>query len=89
MKVHIPTPLRSYTHGRPSVDVAGGTLAAVLDALDQGYPGFKFRVVDEQGGVRRHIKLFVGAELTEDLAAPVGEGEEVSIICALSGGASE
>jgi sulfur-carrier protein len=86
VRVHIPTPLRSYTGGRPAGEVGGGTLAAVLEALDRTYPGLRFRVVDEQGGVRRHIKLFVGAELIEDLAAPLEGGAEVSIICALSGG---
>ena len=32
------------------------------------FPGFRFRVIDEQDRVRRHILLFVGEERCEDLA---------------------
>jgi molybdopterin converting factor small subunit len=87
MRVLIPTPLRSYTGGRAQVEARGATLAEVVDALDAAYPGLRFRVVDEQGDIRRHIKFFVSAELAEDLGVAVGEGDEVQLICALSGGA--
>ena len=58
----------------------------MVDALELADPGLKFRVVDEQGEIRRHIKFFVAAKLAEDLLVPVGAGDEVEIICALSGG---
>ena len=86
MRVHIPTPLRSYTGGEAEVEAGGATLLQVVDALDAAYPGFKFRVVDEQGQVRTHIKFFVAGELTKDLHGGVGALDDVDIICALSGG---
>ncbi len=85
MRVHVPSPLRSYT-GVSEVDAAGGSLAEVLADLDRRYPGFRFRVVDEQDRVRTHIRFFVGEEMARDLAHPVAQGDEVHIICALSGG---
>ena len=86
MVVNIPTPLRSYTGGAREVEASGASLAAVLESLDEQFPGIRFRIVDEQDQIRSHIKFFVGYELAASLAEPVGTLDEVHIICALSGG---
>lgn len=86
VRVHVPTPLRSYTGGEGEVEAEGDDVAAVLRALDRRYPGMRFRVVDEQDRIRTHMKIFVGGEMARDLAVPVPEGGLVTIICALSGG---
>jgi molybdopterin converting factor small subunit len=93
VRVRIPSPVRSYT-GAPETEVAvpvlapelPPTLRGVLAALDLAYPGIRFRIIDEQGNVRRHIKLFVGSKLVRDLSAPIPSGAEVMIVAALSGG---
>jgi hypothetical protein len=46
----------------------------------------RFRVVDEQGAVRRHIKIFVDGVLARDLATPVRSDGELMIVGALTGG---
>jgi sulfur-carrier protein len=86
MRVVVPTQLRGYTGGRAEVEAEGATLAAVLADLDRQFPGFRFRVIDEQDRVRRHILLFVGGEREEDLARVIPPGAEVFIMGALSGG---
>ena len=86
MKVVVPTQLRGYTAGRAEVDATGATLNDVLVDLDRQFPGFRFRVIDEQDRVRRHIILFVGAERQDDLSAAIPPGADVHIIGALSGG---
>jgi hypothetical protein len=43
-------------------------------------------VVDEQGRLRQHMKVFVGDEAVRDLRTPVPEGSEVTLMQALSGG---
>jgi molybdopterin converting factor small subunit len=86
MNVCVPSPLRTYTGGVSEVEAAGGSLGAVLEDLDRRYPGIRFRVVDEQDRIRPHVKFFVAGELVATLSAPVGDGAEVHIICALSGG---
>jgi molybdopterin converting factor small subunit len=86
VKVRIPTPLRSYTAGASAVDADGATVDALLADLDRRYPGFRFRVVDEQGRLRPHVRVFVNGDLTRDLAAPVTDGDEVTLMQALSGG---
>ena len=85
MEVLIPTPLRSYT-GRAHVEAEGGTLAALLADLDRRYPGIRFRMVDEQNHIRRHIRIFVNGEQTFDPAQALGPSDEISIVQALSGG---
>ena len=61
-RVIVPTQLRGYTAGASEVAAAGATLAEVLVDLDRQFPGFRFRVIDEQDRVRRHVIIFVGGE---------------------------
>ncbi len=86
MIVHIPSPLLSYTSQETPVEVPGTTLQQVVDALEARYPGFAFRVLDEQGGIREHIRFFRETTPETDLAASLAGAREVHIICALSGG---
>ena len=86
IRVSIPSQLIAYTDGATRVDAAGGTVGAVLDDLDSRFPGLKFRVIDEQDRVRRHMRIFVGKEETRDVARPMSPGEELLIFGALSGG---
>lgn len=86
MQVRIPSPLRSYTKSQRQVDVKGASLAEVIDKLDSEYPGIKFRMIDEQEGIRQHIKLFVNNDEVKTLKVDLKESDVVHIICALSGG---
>jgi sulfur-carrier protein len=86
MRVAIPSPLRSYTHGRDEVAATGATVAELLDDLDRACPGIRFRMIDEQARIRRHIRLFVNREQVVDLAQSLHDDDEVQILCALSGG---
>jgi len=86
MKVRIPTPLRSYTQEQSVVDAEGETVDAVLVDLDRQFPGLRFRVVDEQGRLRKHMKIFVDEEGTRDLGTSLDGATEVVIMQALSGG---
>lgn len=85
MTIHIPNPLRSYTAGE-KVQAEGRTIAEVLKNLDNQFPGIRFRVIDEQDRVRRHIKIFLNEDMTEDLNEAVKPKDTLHIICALSGG---
>jgi len=87
MVVRIPGLLQSYTRGERTVVLPpAATLGAALDGLDARYPGLKFRIVDEQGNVRPHIKLFVDGSACRDLRAHAAEAAELMIVGALSGG---
>lgn len=86
MTVYIPTALRSYTGRKPLLELSGRTLAELLDVIEQHHPGLRFRVIDEQDGIRDHIKLFVNSEQVLSLQTELRPQDEIHIICALSGG---
>ena len=86
MRVLIPDPLRSYTEERRQVEADGATLGEVLADLDRRYPGIRFRMIDEQDAIRRHIRIFVNGEQARALDVPLSVSDEVFIVQALSGG---
>ncbi len=86
MRVLIPGPLRSYTDDAATVTAAGDTLADVVGELDRRYPGIRFRIVDEHGRIRQHIKFFVNGTQARDLSPRLTVDDEVMIVCALTGG---
>jgi molybdopterin synthase sulfur carrier subunit len=86
VKVLIPTPLRSYTGERSEVEATGATLAELLADLDARYPGIRFRMIDEQDAIRRHIRIWVNKDEVRTLAMPLAASDEVIIFQALSGG---
>jgi molybdopterin converting factor small subunit len=79
--------------GVPTVelDVHGGTVRDVLNALFARFPRLRDRIVDERGTVRPHVNLFVFRESirhTGGLETPVPDGGTLSVIAAVSGGSS-
>jgi sulfur-carrier protein len=81
----IPSALRSYTEASVA-DARGATLAALLTDLERQYPGIRFRMIDEQDRIRRHIRIFVNGEQARELSRPLAATDEVIIVQALSGG---
>ena len=86
MRVLIPGPLRDYTANAAAVSADGLTLGGLLADLDRRFPGLRFRIIDEQGRIRRHIKFFVDGVQANDLNPTLDRATEVMIVCALSGG---
>jgi molybdopterin synthase sulfur carrier subunit len=85
MKVLIPGALRSYTE-RSVAEAAGATLGAALLDLERQYPGIRFRVVDEQDRIRRHIRIFENGTQARDIDFALNRSDEIIIVQALSGG---
>ncbi len=86
MNVRIPTPLRSYTDGASVATATGQTVSEVLHDLDDQFPGIRFRVVNEQGVLRKHMRIFINKTDTRDLDCVVTDADEVTLMQALSGG---
>lgn len=73
----------------PPVDVQGSTVREVLDAAFEAYPGVRSYVLDDGGGLRKHMIVFIGGAQIEDraqLSDAVHDGVEVHVMQALSGG---
>jgi len=88
-KVRVPTQLRELTGGVGEVSVDGDTVAEVLAALDTAHPGFRDRLFDEAGKLRRFVNVFVADEdvrFLDGLDTKVTDGQTVSIVPAVAGG---
>jgi MoaD family protein len=91
VRVKVPTLLRTQVDGLAVVEAdGGGTLGEVLDHLDARYPGMKARIVTEDGSLHRFVNVYVNGEdarFLGSLDAPVAEGDTISILPAVAGGA--
>ena len=85
MKVLIPSALQSYT-GASEVEAEAASVGGLFAALDARFPGIRFRAIDEQDRLRRHMRCFVNGVQTFDLAMPLSPTDEVTLVQALSGG---
>lgn len=85
MRVLIPGALLSYT-SENWVEAAGGTVAEVVNDLDAQFPGIRFRMINEQGNLRRHMRMFFDGEMVHELSHPLRADGELLIVQALSGG---
>jgi molybdopterin synthase sulfur carrier subunit len=93
MRVHIPSALRKWSGGCELIELqpplGQTTVADVLAAVAQEFPGLRDRVLNEQGELRRHVNIFIDGENARSLgglSAPVRADSELWIHPALSGG---
>lgn len=87
--VRVPTPLQKLTHNRSEITGQGATVRELIDDLEKQFPGFKQRLYDESGKLRRFINIYVNEEdvrfLDQD-ETNLKDGDEISIIPAIAGG---
>ncbi len=91
VKVRIPTPLRSLTNGSEEVVVEGNSIKEVIDNLETNYNGFKARLCDEKGQIRRFINFYLNDEdirFKDNQETPVSDGDQISIVPAIAGGSA-
>ena len=89
--VRVPTTLRTLTAGASEIAVDGATVSEVLDQLEAAHPGFKERLLDGEGQLRRFVNLYVADDdvrFREGMDTAVADGATVSIIPAVAGGAA-
>lgn len=87
----IPGPLRRLSDGHNTVDVDATDLASAIVELDAMYPGFKDRLLDENGELRQFVNIYLNDEdvrLGSGLGAALHEKDEISIVPAVAGGSA-
>ena len=88
--VKIPTQLRAVTGGEAETAVEdAATVGDVLDGLYERYDGLRDRIA-EDGDLRRFVNVYVGGEdirFLDGLDTAVDDGDEVTILPAVAGGA--
>ena len=84
--VHIPAHFRQYTSDEATVEVPGGTLRQVIDALEAAHPGMR-DILMRNGRVRSEIAIAVNSTVTENnLLEPIPDDAEVHLVPAIAGG---
>ncbi len=89
IEVRIPTILRTYTGGAKAVEGSGTTLEELLGDLDSRYGGLRERLQDESG-LRRFVNVYLNDEdvrFLGGLKTPVKDGDTVTVLPAVAGGA--
>ena len=89
--VHIPTPLRRLTAGRPRVEAWGFNVATVIEDLEARFPGLKEQLCQGDGRIKHHINVFVNGQEIRSLQGQetsLHDGDEVAFIPAMAGGAT-
>ena len=88
-EVRIPSLLQKLAGGAKTVDAEGQTVGHILDHVEAKYPGFKNRVLDEEGKLRLFVNIFLNNEdirFLQELETPVADGDTITILPAVAGG---
>jgi MoaD family protein len=86
--VKIPTQLRAATDGQAELEVEGGTVGEVLDAVFNAHGDLRDRITQD-GSLRRFVNVYVSGEdirFQQGLETSINEGDEVTILPAVAGG---
>ncbi len=87
--VRVPTPLRRLTDGQGEVEVDAKTVREAIEKLEEQYPGFKERLLDENGELRRFVNLYLNDEdirFLKGADTELKDGDVLSIVPAIAGG---
>lgn len=87
--VLLPGALSDQVGGARTVQVAGGTVREVIQALDASWPGMAFRLCYETGELRTFVNVFVNGRnvrYLQDLETPVPAGATLHILPSVAGG---
>ena len=88
--VRIPTPLRRMSNGQAKLEMDESTLSVMIENLEASYPGFKERLIDENGDLRYFVNIYLNGEdvrFLQGLDTSTSSGDEISIVPAVAGGA--
>ena len=86
--VKIPTQLRAATDGQAEIEVEGGNVGEVLDAVFEAHGTLRERITQD-GDLRRFVNVYVSGEdirFQDGLATKIDDGAEVTILPAVAGG---
>lgn len=87
--IHVSAPLRASCGGAAELSLPATSVRALLEELERRHPALHRSICDETGSVRRHVNLFVNEGNIRDrdgLDTPLGPGDVVTILPAISGG---
>ena len=86
VKVRIPHPMLSFTHGKEVVEADGRNLRQLIEQLESTYPGLKQALMDDDK-LKPDIAIAIDGQITQlGLLQSLKADNEVIILPAVSGG---
>lgn len=87
--IYIPITLQRLCDNEGRLETTGTTVGAALDEIYVHYPFIQDRLTDANGQLRKSLNIYVNEEnirFLENLGTPLKDGDEVTILPAISGG---
>lgn len=88
--VLLPTLLRAQADGASSVTVEGATVGEVFEHLIDRHPGLAGNLLGDDGSLHKFVNVYRNDDdirYLEQLDTAVSDGDEISILPAVAGGA--
>ncbi|MCB0410377.1 MAG: MoaD/ThiS family protein [Flavobacteriales bacterium] len=88
-KVQFTSLLQRFFPDLKPEEVEAANVKELLSKLDKIYTGLSTYLVEENGGLRKHVNIFVNGVMIKDrihLSDKIGSNDTINIIQALSGG---
>ena len=90
VQVHVTSVIQRVVGGQRKLTADGGTVIEMIDDIEARYPGFRDQLVGEDGKLHRFVNIYLNSEdvrFMDGAETELSEGDEVSILPALAGGA--
>jgi molybdopterin synthase sulfur carrier subunit len=85
VRIKLPRMLSETVNTEQAHETEGVTVTEALDDLFAKVPGLRHHILDESGAVRPHVSVFVDGHQAS-LATEVGDGADIRVLHAVSGG---
>ena len=85
----LPTVLARLAEGNATLEANGRTLGEVVEGVAERYPQLAPRLKDASGGPYPFVAFYLNdedARFRGGFEAPVTDGDEITVIAAISGG---
>lgn len=89
VNVRVTAVLQKHTGGQKTVEASGENVAAILEDIEQRYPGFKKQMYGADGKLHRFVNVYLNDEDIRYMGGPetaVKQGDVLDILPALAGG---
>ena len=89
VKVKFTYALKRFFPDLEEIPASGNTLQDLFDEMEARFPRMRSYLLDDQGGLRRHVNIFIDGSMIKDrtgLTDPFSPNSEIYVIQALSGG---
>ena len=85
----LPTILARLADGNATLEASGSTLGEVVAGVAERFPQLAARLQDQNGGPYPFVAFYLNdedARFRGGFGAPVTDGDEITVIAAISGG---